>query len=415
MVTETTDPDPRPVHDEQEDPPTVPTAPVRSATHDRGASSSAAGDADPGDAEGSGDSGADGDAEGTEGTEDAADVVCPRCGAAGAAGSRFCEECGAPIDGEPDPAAQPDSTGAADELPEAPSRPCVRCGGRVADDGYCEECGAPAVSERDHFEVTASPTVGGVCDRGVVHARNEDALALGEAGGVVALVVCDGVSSAPASDAASLAASEAALATLLGGAPGGEREVDAEGAARTSAWAALLTEAAERANEAVVAVPTTHVDDAPSCTYVAAVVDGARVVVASVGDSRAYWLPDRARAVRLTVDDSWAQEMAEMGVHVSQVRGSAHAHAITRWLGADAPELRPRHDTVTVAERGWLLLCSDGLWNYCEDADELGSLVRRHAAEHDGDATATARALVEWANAQGGRDNVTVALARLGG
>src|SRR5690606_39566859 len=64
VVTETTDPDPRPVHDEQEDPPTVPTAPGRAATHDRGASSSAAGGADPGGAAAAGGTTAAGDTEG---------------------------------------------------------------------------------------------------------------------------------------------------------------------------------------------------------------------------------------------------------------------------------------------------------------------------------------------------------------
>ena len=62
---------------------------------------------------------------------------------------------------------------------------------------------------------------------------------------------------------------------------------------------------------------------------------------------------------------------------------------------------------------GWLMVCSDGLWNYCGDGDELGDLVRSTAAQVGSTATEVAAALVEWANAQGGRDNVTVALARL--
>lgn len=345
------------------------------------------------------------------------DPRCPSCGAPGAPDARFCEDCGAAMDGSTSTAgAAPEESGSPEEAAEeVAARPCVRCGGRVAADGYCEECGAPAVSERDHFEVTAAEdAVGGVCDRGVVHGRNEDAMAITAVGSLTALVVCDGVSTAPASDVASLAASEAALSLLVAGAPGGDREVTAAGAARTSAWAGLLVEAAAVANDAVLEVPTEHEGDAPSCTYVAAVADGSLVVVASVGDSRAYWLPDGGRGVRLTVDDSWAQEMTELGVHVSQVRGSPNAHAITRWLGADAPELKPRVDTITVTEPGWLLLCSDGLWNYCGGAEELGELVASTAAQHPGSATRLAGALVDWANAQGGRDNVTVALARLG-
>lgn len=340
-------------------------------------------------------------------------VTCPSCGAAGIPGARFCEVCGALMDGSSAPASP--VTAAAGTAPAAATRPCVRCGGVVADDGYCTECGAPAVSERDHFAVTVSPSIGGVCDRGVVHTRNEDALAIALSGDVAAIVVCDGVSTAPASDAASLAAAEAAVGVLSAGAPGGGREIAAVGAARTSAWAGLLTEAAVRANDAVVTVPSPTQGEAPSCTFVAAAVDGDLVVVASVGDSRAYWLPDEGPGTRLSTDDSWAQEMSELGMPASQVATAPQRHAITRWLGADAPEIAPRTDTVTVTAPGWLLLCSDGLWNYCSDADEVGALVREHAAALPGPtATDVAGSLVAWANAQGGRDNVTVALARLG-
>jgi serine/threonine protein phosphatase PrpC len=351
--------------------------------------------------------------ESTGESESEPDVACPSCGAQVAAGSKFCEVCGSPMTGA---APEPEPVVAAAAAP--PARPCARCGGRVAADGYCEECGAPAMSERDHFEVSPSATVGGVCDRGITHARNEDAMALDIVGGVTMIVVCDGVSTAPLSDQASLAACAAALATLAEGAPGGPREVtEPPGGARTSAWGVLHDDAAARANEAVLAVPVEQPSDAPSCTYVAAVVHDQRVVVASVGDSRAYWLPDEGRGVRLTIDDSWAQEMLELGVPASRVESSPHAHAITRWLGPDAPELKPRTDTLMATTPGWLLLCSDGLWNYCAEADDLGELVRSTvaAAGEGASATDVAGALVSWANDQGGRDNITAVLARLPG
>ncbi|MBC7550048.1 MAG: hypothetical protein H7269_03955 [Cellulomonas sp.] len=63
---------------------------------------------------------------------------------------------------------------------------------------------------------------------------------------------------------------------------------------------------------------------------------------------------------------------------------------------------------------GWPLLCSDGRWNYCSPAADLGAPVQRRAPAGAGEPLATASGLVDWANAQGGHDNITVVLARLG-
>ncbi|MFV0254123.1 MAG: protein phosphatase 2C domain-containing protein [Beutenbergiaceae bacterium] len=337
-------------------------------------------------------------------------LICAECGTFAVAGSRFCENCGTALHEPPaDPVV---AATVADPAPVI--APCVQCGGAVAADGYCTQCGAAAESERDHFVLDANPDLGGVCNRGVKHHRNEDALALDQVGALAFLVVCDGVSSAPASDIASMAAVEAALRELTTRVPGGVDEIDGSATDRTKAWAAQLVSAAEQANAAVLQVQTEEAGDSPSCTYVAAVVDQTRVVVASVGDSRAYWLPDDEPAQQLTRDDSWAQEMIELGHSASQVASSPQAHAITRWLGADAPELTPRTDTTVFNGPGWLLLCSDGLWNYCSNASDLATLVRSTAAELGTQASAAevAGGLVSWANAQGGRDNVTVGLWR---
>ena len=63
---------------------------------------------------------------------------------------------------------------------------------------------------------------------------------------------------------------------------------------------------------------------------------------------------------------------------------------------------------------GWVLVCSDGLWNYCSEPQRPrrpGGDAR--AARRGADPLALAAALVDWANAQGGQDNITVALARI--
>jgi serine/threonine protein phosphatase PrpC len=150
----------------------------------------------------------------------------------------------------------------------------------------------------------------------------------------------------------------------------------------------------------------------PSCTFVAAVVAGDVLTVAWCGDSRAYWLPDGAPGVQLSVDDSAAQEQIAAGALRAEAESSPMAHAITRWLGRDAPDLVPRVGELEVDGPGWLMVCSDGLWNYASEPDALAAQIR---AVGTTEPAALALALVRFANAQGGQDNITVTLARVEG
>ncbi|MBD8080621.1 protein phosphatase 2C domain-containing protein [Cellulosimicrobium arenosum] len=368
---------------------------------------------------------------------------CPACGESAAPGSRFCEGCGTPlrtaaqvplvIDPDPPAAESGSGPGSGTTAPTAPAsdpataaRPCVRCGGAVADDGYCTECGEPAASERDHWSEIPATWVAGVCDRGIRHSRNEDAMALhasADAGatGFAALVVCDGVSAAPDSDVASLAAATAARDALARGGPGGAEPVTGTLSARMGSWSALVASSSQVANDAILATvgEMADRDNPPSCTFVAAVVDGPLVVVGWVGDSRVYWVPDDGDARQLSVDDSWAQEMIAQGIPRADAENAPQAHAITRWLGPDAPDPAARTAATVPEGPGWVLVCSDGLWNYCSPADDMATLVRAtqeavgtQPGANGPDPADLAGALVRWANAQGGRDNITVALAR---
>ena len=349
----------------------------------------------------------------------ASSSTCPTCGAATAPGARFCEACGQelPPTAAPAPDPTPVAANEASPLDSLRVRPaataCAACGGVIAEDGYCQTCGTPATRPRDHFREQPAPWVAGVCDRGLRHHRNEDAMALdadAPASSRAVLVVCDGVSSSTDSDRASLAAARAARVVLGASRPRGAGTTPA----RVSATAGLLEAAADAANEAVIATtadPDGH--SPPSCTFVAGVLDEGLLVVGWVGDSRAYWVPDTGPAVALTVDDSWAAEQIAQGIPRDVAETGPHAHAITRWLGLDSPDHSPRQASLELDGPGWVLLCSDGLWNYCSEAQDLADLL------HD-TATATsapmdlAEALVAWANGEGGHDNITVALARVG-
>jgi serine/threonine protein phosphatase PrpC len=326
---------------------------------------------------------------------------------------RFCEACGAELKPTaPSTPALDTDTEPTVEINTAPVGPCHSCGGVVGADGYCETCGTKAAKPRDHFDEQPAPWVAGVCDRGIRHTRNEDAMALAadaEPGSRALLVVCDGVSSSLDSDVASLAAARAARDVLEAGhAQGMGTE-----SSRSAAIAARLKAAADAANDAVLENTSPDSPNPASCTFVATVLEGGLLVAGVVGDSRAYWFPDNDEPMALTVDDSWAAELIATGIPRAEAESGPHAHAITRWLGKDAPDHTPRTTTVQVTGPGWIVVCSDGLWNYCSEAAPLADLVRQTAAAHGGEPLATASALVDWANAQGGQDNITVALARL--
>jgi len=153
----------------------------------------------------------------------------------------------------------------------------------------------------------------------------------------------------------------------------------------------------------------------PSCTFVAAVVDGPLLVYGWVGDSRAYWFPDVGEPMDLSVDDSWATQAMRHGLSRAEAERMPQAHAITRWLGIDAPDIDagPGLGSCPLTGPGWVLLCSDGLWNYCSEPQALADLVHARAASVDGEPARLAGALVDWANGEGGHDNITVAVARI--
>ncbi len=328
---------------------------------------------------------------------------------------------------EPPAAGEPAAAGASDawgepDRPAAPAAPaptapspaeqlCVAClAGRVDHDGYCENCGHAQPRERDHMEQESGP-IAAVSDRGLRHHRNEDAFSVGctalpDGAPASVAIVCDGVSSATRPDDASLAASRAAGACLLDALPRGTHPQQAM-------HDAIL--AASRAVNALADEPATLREqaphqNAPACTLVGAVVTAGLLVVGWVGDSRVYWVPaDRATPpARLTEDDSWAAQMVAAGLmSEAEAYADERAHAITGWLGADAYELEPHTASFKPDRPGVVVVCTDGLWNYAESAEEMAEAVPQDAAARP---LHGARVLVGHALDGGGHDNVTVAL-----
>ncbi|MEU1012950.1 PP2C family serine/threonine-protein phosphatase [Streptomyces sp. NPDC005890] len=329
-------------------------------------------------------------------------------GQAGGSGVRFDR----PAEPDEYPLQAPDPRLAADAAaPADPAQVCVACrAGRVDSDGYCENCGHAQPRERDHVERESGP-VAAVSDRGLRHHRNEDAFAVGhttlpDGTPAVVAIVCDGVSSATRPDDASLAASQAAGDTLLAALPRGTHPQQAMHEAIVAAAQAVNA----LAEEPATAREHAPHQNAPACTIVGAVVTSGLLVVGWVGDSRAYWVPtDRgAPAARLTEDDSWAAQMVAAGLmSEAEAYADERAHAITGWLGADAYELEPHTASFKPDRPGAVVVCTDGLWNYAETAEEMSEVVPADAAARP---LHSARVLVGHALDGGGHDNVTVAV-----
>ncbi|MFE4827270.1 PP2C family serine/threonine-protein phosphatase [Streptomyces sp. NPDC056672] len=297
--------------------------------------------------------------------------------------------------------------------PPAGAKLCVACrAGRVDTDGYCENCGHAQPRERDHVEQELG-AVAAVSDRGLRHHRNEDAFAVSSAAlpdgtPAVVAVVCDGVSSATRPDEASAAAAASANESLL--------ESLARGTHPQQAMHDAIVVAAE-AVDSLAPVAASALDgdphrhrNAPACTIVGAVVASGLLVIGWIGDSRAYWVPDDRQAppARLTEDDSWAAQMVAAGLmNEAEAYADERAHAITGWLGADAYELEPHTASFKPDRPGVVVVCTDGLWNYAEGADEMARALPADAARRPLHA---AQVLVGHALDGGGHDNVTVAV-----
>ena len=141
-------------------------------------------------------------------------------------------------------------------------------------------------------------------------------------------------------------------------------------------------------------------------TLVAALFVGARVTIASIGDSRVYRLR-QGHFEQLTVDHTVVQEQVEYGlITPEQARLAGNRGLITRALGVEAGV------EVDVQEQPMLpgdvfLLCSDGLFDMLDDTEI--QFVIDHAG---GDLETAAQHLIEAANYKGGYDNISVILAR---
>ena len=170
-----------------------------------------------------------------------------------------------------------------------------------------------------------------------------------------------------------------------------------------------LGRAIEEANRAVIqAAREGRGRQGMGTTMTAAMLEGERLVIAQVGDSRAYLL-HQGKLQQLTRDHSLMADMIEAGqLTPEEARTHPQRSVITRALGSDA-HLPPDIYEINVETGDRLLICSDGLSGMIFD-DQIENTLRRVQ-----DPQRCASQLVNEAIAAGGHDNVTVIVADVTG
>ena len=262
--------------------------------------------------------------------------------------------------------ASPDTTQPQEPV-NAPGRATIPVEGRAGADATCGK--------------NAFISWGARSDVGLVRSHNEDSFLIR----TPCFAVCDGMGG----HAAGEVASSIAVETI------GEK-------APATADDTLLGAAIEAANLAVIkGAEEGRGKPGMGCTASAALIEGNRMAIAHVGDSRIYLL-HAGTLVRVTRDHSYVEELVDAGqITADEARVHPSRSIITRALGSD-PDMYADHFSIEVANGDRVIICSDGLSSMIPDS-EIESLAVSSATPQQ-----AADNLVSAALTAGGADNVTV-------
>jgi PPM family protein phosphatase len=229
----------------------------------------------------------------------------------------------------------------------------------------------------------------GLSDPGCVRPNNEDYYLLAPERGLY--VVADGMGGAQAGERAS----KLAVDTLAGFI---ERS--------SQAGAEMLAEAFQEANNQVMNAASNDVNlEGMGTTLVAALEAGPEILIASVGDSRAY-VYQGDELIGITEDQTWVHEVGRrLGIDETSLRSHPMRHVLTMAIGV-SPELRVHSYALKPQAGAEVLLCSDGLHGVVEEG------VIAEALAGNGSLESKCRKLIEAARAAGGPDNITTVLLR---
>jgi protein phosphatase len=229
-------------------------------------------------------------------------------------------------------------------------------------------------------------------DKGCVRANNEDYCLVRPELGLYLLA--DGMGGAKAGERASRMAVET-VADVVSAA--GRRDSQ------------VLLQAVEEANRRVLEAARLDPDlEGMGTTLVAALDTGMEVLIASVGDSRAY-LMDEQGLRAITEDQTWVHDVGvPLGLDEVSLRNHPMRHVLTMAIGASQP-LVVNYYAIHMLPRAILLISSDGLHGVVHQA-ELESILREPNSGHG--LESKCRNLIAAAKDAGGPDNISVVLLR---
>lgn len=235
---------------------------------------------------------------------------------------------------------------------------------------------------------------------GMVRSHNEDSLSADAASGIA--VLADGMGGYNAGEVASGIAVAMISAELKKALAEVDEQFDTAKAER------LVGAHAVRANNAIYQAAQNQSQYAGmGTTLVVALWRDNAMIVGHIGDSRLYRFRD-GKLEQVTRDHSLLQEQIDSGlITKAQARHSQNKNLVTRAVGID-PEVEAEVHSYPVLEGDIYLLCSDGLNDMVTDEDMELTLASLQA-----NLPLAAQQLVQQANDNGGRDNVSVILVRV--
>jgi protein phosphatase len=239
-------------------------------------------------------------------------------------------------------------------------------------------------------------------DVGRVRKNNEDAIGEDLEHGL--LVLADGMGGYQAGEVAS----QLAVSTILSQVRGYQALLeDPAPAGAIESVAKLLRQAVERANTAICASARENPQqEGMGTTVVAGLIYARHFLVANVGDSRCYLLRNGV-FTQITKDHSLVQEMVDAGQYTrEQAQRVMSKSIVTRALGVETDVRVDLFDT-PMEDDDVLMMCSDGLSDMLSD-----EAMQQILSDHSTNLKRAAQTLVSQANANGGRDNISVILAR---